>query len=43
MIEEEWGSIESFQQFFNANTATLQGSGWGWLLFNKDSGLLEYR
>jgi Fe-Mn family superoxide dismutase len=43
MVESEWGSIQNFQDVFNAQTATVQGSGWGWLLYNKGSGLLEYR
>ena len=43
LMEQEWGSFEKFQQTFNAQTAALQGSGWGWLLYNKGSGLLEYR
>ena len=34
MISAEWGSVEKFQTFFNTHTATLQGSGWGWLLYN---------
>ena len=43
LMEQEWGSFEKFQQTFNAQTTALQGSGWGWLLYNKGSGLLEYR
>lgn len=43
MIENEWGTIEEFQNYFNTQSATLQGSGWGWLAYNKGSGLLEYR
>lgn len=43
MIEKEWGSIAQFQNVFNAQTTAVQGSGWGWLIYNKGSGLLEYR
>ena len=43
MISHEWGSVENFQTFFNTHTATLQGSGWGWLIYNKSSRVLEYR
>lgn len=43
MIEAEWGSIEKFQETFNTQTTTIQGSGWGWLLYNRGSGMLEYR
>ena len=42
-IEEEWGTIENFQEYFNTHTARLEGSGWGWLIYNKASGTLEYR
>lgn len=43
MIEKEWGSIAQFQNVFNSQTTAVQGSGWGWLIYNKGSGLLEYR
>ncbi len=43
MIEAEWGTIEKFQAHFNAVSTSIQGSGWGWLLYNKGSHLLEYR
>lgn len=43
MMEAEWGSIDNFIKVFNKQTAVVQGSGWGWLLYNKGSGLLEYR
>ena len=43
MIDAEWGSVENFQTTFSAQTAGLQGSGWGWLCYNQGSGLLEYR
>jgi Fe-Mn family superoxide dismutase len=43
LIESEWGTIEDFQNHFNASSAVVQGSGWGWLAYNKHSGLLEYR
>ena len=34
LLEDEWGSVENFQSYFNTHTATLQGSGWGWLVYN---------
>lgn len=43
MIEKEWDSVEKFQESFNSQTTALHGSGWGWLIYNKGSGLLEYR
>ena len=30
-IEAKWGSVENFVKTFNAKTAAIQGSGWGWL------------
>jgi len=34
-IDKEFGSFEAFQEKFNAKTAAVQGSGWGWLGYNK--------
>jgi superoxide dismutase len=31
-IERDFGSVEEFKKKFNANTAAIQGSGWGWLV-----------
>ena len=42
-ISDNFGSVESFIAHFSANTAAVQGSGWGWLAFNKVSGDLEFR
>jgi len=43
MMVDEWGSVQNFQQLFNQRTALVQGSGWGWLLYNKNTGALNYR
>ena len=43
LLNSEWGSIEEFQKYFNTHTSTLQGSGWGWLVYNKEADHLEYR
>lgn len=43
MINQQWGSIDNFITHFNATTATIQGSGWGWLVYNKKTKALEYR
>ena len=40
---QAFGSTEKFIAHFSANTAAVQGSGWGWLAFNKTSGDLEFR
>ena len=42
-ISHSFGSVDDFIAHFSANTAALQGSGWGWLAYNKKSGELEYR
>jgi Fe-Mn family superoxide dismutase len=31
-IEKQWGSVDAFKKEFNAKTAAIQGSGWGWLV-----------
>lgn len=31
-IEAKWGSLETLKKEFNAATAGIQGSGWGWLV-----------
>jgi superoxide dismutase, Fe-Mn family len=31
-IEETFGSFDTFKKTFNAKTAAVQGSGWGWLV-----------
>jgi len=34
-IETQWGSFDKFVEKFNTQTAAIQGSGWGWLGYNK--------
>ncbi|CDZ98769.1 manganese superoxide dismutase [Phaffia rhodozyma] len=40
-IEESFGSFEAFKKKFNADTAAVQGSGWGWLGLNPLTKKLE--
>jgi len=40
-IEATFGSIDTFKQTFNAKTAAVQGSGWGWLGYNTATKKLE--
>ena len=40
-IEEDFNSFENFKEKFNSITVAIQGSGWGWLGFNKESRRLE--
>ena len=42
-IVEGWGSIDGFIKVFNTRTAAIQGSGWGWLVYNKRKDALSYR
>jgi Fe-Mn family superoxide dismutase len=42
-IKNSWGSYDGFIANFNAETAAIQGSGWGWLVYNKNTKGLEYR
>jgi len=41
-IEAQWGSLDNFKTEFNTKTAAIQGSGWGWLGYNKQSKKLEF-
>ncbi|KAJ1922398.1 Superoxide dismutase [Mn], mitochondrial [Tieghemiomyces parasiticus] len=40
-LEQQWGSLDAFIKQFNATTAKVQGSGWGWLGYNPASRRLE--
>lgn len=40
-LEASFGSFEAFQEKFNQKTAAIQGSGWGWLGYNKTEKRLE--
>jgi Fe-Mn family superoxide dismutase len=40
-IQKEFGSLPQFIQKFNTATAAVQGSGWGWLGYNKEFKRLE--
>jgi Fe-Mn family superoxide dismutase len=40
-ISARWGSLEKFQEKFNAVILGLKGSGWGWLVQDTESGNLE--
>jgi len=41
MIEKQWGSLDAFKTSFNAQTAAIQGSGWGWLGYDAASSSLK--
>lgn len=40
-INAEFGSLDKFIEQFSAKAVAIQGSGWGWLGFNKAKGRLE--
>ncbi|KAF9011971.1 Mn superoxide dismutase [Cyathus striatus] len=40
-IESDFGSVDEFKTKFNATTAAIQGSGWGWLGLNPQTKRLE--
>ena len=42
-IIEGWGSVDEFIRIFSARTAGIQGSGWGWLVYNKRKKSLSFR
>lgn len=39
-IQQEFGSLDSLIEKFSAKTIAIQGSGWGWLGFNKQNSKL---
>jgi superoxide dismutase, Fe-Mn family len=41
MLEKNFGSFDAFKEKFNAMTVGIQGSGWGWLGYNKNLKRLE--
>lgn len=42
-IIEGWGTLDQFIKVFNQRTAAIQGSGWGWLVYNKRKDSLGFR
>ena len=42
-LVEGWGTLDNFVSVFNARTAAIQGSGWGWLVYNKKKDALAFR
>lgn len=40
-IDAEFGSLDKFIELFSAKTIAIQGSGWGWLGYNKALNRLE--
>ena len=42
-INDSFGSFAEFKELFSSKTAPIQGSGWGWLIYNPGSGKVEYK
>ena len=42
-LNESFGSYDNFVAQFNAQTAAIQGSGWGWLVYDKGSKSVRYQ
>jgi len=40
-LDRDFGSVDAFKKKFNAVTAGIQGSGWGWLGYNSGTKKLE--
>ncbi|KAF8587432.1 manganese-superoxide dismutase precursor [Ramaria rubella] len=40
-IDRDFGGLDNLKKDFNAQTAAIQGSGWGWLGLNTKTGKLE--
>ena len=41
-ILKTWDSFEQFEERFEKRTAAIQGSGWGWLAYNKKQHRLQF-
>jgi Fe-Mn family superoxide dismutase len=42
-INESFGSFSAFKEKFSSTTVLIQGSGWGWLVYNPSSKKVEYK
>ncbi|KAI9821458.1 MAG: hypothetical protein M1832_003304 [Thelocarpon impressellum] len=42
-IDETYGGLDAFKTRFNAALAGIQGSGWAWLVKDKDTGNIEIK
>ena len=42
-INDSFGSFAEFKELFSSKTAPIQGSGWGWLVYNPNSSKVEYK
>jgi Fe-Mn family superoxide dismutase len=42
-INSSFGSFATFKEKFSSTTALIQGSGWGWLVYNPSTSKVEYK
>jgi len=42
-IKKEFGGFEEFKKKFSADTAAIQGSGWGWLVYEPKSKKIKFK
>ena len=42
-INASFGSFADFKEKFSSTTAVIQGSGWGWLVYNPSTSKVEYK
>jgi superoxide dismutase, Fe-Mn family len=42
-VKKSFGSFSDFKEKFSSTTALIQGSGWGWLVYNPSSKKVEYK
>lgn len=42
-INSTFGSFTSFKEKFTSSTVAIQGSGWGWLVFDSTSNKVDYK
>ena len=42
-INDSFGSFSDFKEKFSSTTAVIQGSGWGWLVYNPSTSKVEYK
>jgi Fe-Mn family superoxide dismutase len=42
-INASFGNFSDFKEKFSSATALIQGSGWGWLVYNPSSNKVEYK
>lgn len=42
-IDSSFGSFDGFKEKFSSSTAVIQGSGWGWLVYDAPAGKVAYK